>query len=368
MQHFLLILVLPLLVAEYMISDRNIERLPSDIPQNVTSVTLSETSITEISTKAFSHCHRLELVWLANGILERIEEHAFAGTIIGRLRLYNNRLTEIPDLSDISASLTYLDLEANRINSSLTPLLNLTSLTHLGLSNNPLHSVDPDFYSLFLHLTQLEFLNLASCGLSSFLDDGPVNKTSDVLLELDLSRNPLSQVPPIQSLHLIVLGLSHTDIILQPGDLQNLPFLKELYFENNKISSLSVFSELSQTLETLDLSYSDLSHFPPIELFYLIRSLPHLRYVHFDNCQLTTFPDIRQLNVSDDTLILDDNPFHCDCRLSWVALGGRRKIRWREHPEWGLPDHLRRRHIAELSISDLCPGKPFIYSTVSIIS
>jgi len=159
---------------------------------------------------------------------------------LGRLRifeLYNNRLTgPVPDLAGLSA-LESLELNSNQLTGTIPDLSDLSSLQVFDLDTNRLTGPVPDLSSM----TQLTYIALDTNELS-----GPIPTLAALheLTDCELYDNELSG--PVPSL----AGLTK---------------LGTLLLANNRLTG-GIPDVTGVPLETLDLSYNDLSGGVPASL------------------------------------------------------------------------------------------------------
>lgn len=146
----------------YIEYDRNgtgLTEVPSDIPANVQIIRFSYNHLTFFESNAFSALPLLERIYSAFNKLSYVDSTAFARTKLSIVTLYDNLLTEFPDLDVIKYTLEVLKLGNNLIR--IIPekrIWNLLNLQELYLIGNPLVHL-PEFHRL---LPQLSVLALQS--------------------------------------------------------------------------------------------------------------------------------------------------------------------------------------------------------------
>eukprot|EP00075_Anas_platyrhynchos_P004386 XP_012951338.2 platelet glycoprotein Ib alpha chain isoform X2 [Anas platyrhynchos] len=199
----------------------------------------------------------------------------------------------------------------------------------LLLNDNHLTSVST---AAFLPLTVLQDLDLSENGMVALNTESPLPS----LRELLLSRNALVALPNLQGLpSLIRLALSYNILQnLAPEAFRAVPLLQDLDLRGNRLETLpgDTFAGL-RALKDLDLSDNLLEELPK----ELLQDLEALETLWLSGNLLRTLPN----NFFVDGHIfayvfLTENPWHCDCDLSYL----RNWIRLNEgsvyQPERGL--------------------------------
>ncbi len=196
---------------------------------------------------------------------------------LSRLKLENNQLTSLPDLSPLS-SLTQLYCHNNQL-TSLPGLSSLSSLAVLYCSNNPLASL-PD-------LSQLSNLASLWCNNTQLTSLPDLSSLSN-LQTLYCAFNQLSSFPDLSSLsNLRNLWCRHNELTSLP-DLSLLTNLRSLSFDNNQLTSLPDLSTLSNLTE-LSCQNNQLTSLPDLSTSTNLTSL------QCHNNQLTALPDLLAL-------------------------------------------------------------------------
>ena len=259
------------------------------------------------------------------------------------LSLPDNQISDLSPLSELT-SLTKLDLQYNQI-SDLSPLADLISLRDINLINNPLSDLGP-----LSNLTNLEVLDLSygkvsdvsplaglenlpvlimhralravvreELGLSNSVpvtkdnikqltrlhatDKGIVNiqglEFAVNLTELDLVRNPIKDISPLQGLmNLTHLGLGATNISdsdLSP--LASLTSLRYLDLGDNQISDLSPLSALT-SLRYLNLGDNQISDLSPLSALIDLRYLSLISNPLSDLGPLSNLTNLEELEIA----------------------------------------------------------------------
>lgn len=187
------------------------------------------------------------------------------------LNLQNNRLLQLAPAFYQLTLLGTLDLSNNRLgNEVLNPLSQLSFLSSVNLSGNPVSALPPDFGDVSF-LTTGRFSQVAFTTVPSSLCSIGFLKT------LDLSFSRIRSVPEEieQLVQLEQLNLSHNQIDVLPDAIGSLKNLVKLNLAFNHITTLP--SEIGaglQALETLILSHNGLMALPSsISLMTSLRCL-----------------------------------------------------------------------------------------------
>ena len=175
-----------------------------------------------------------------------------------RLRLWNQKLTEIPTEIFELDWLEELDLSYNQLTSLPDSLIRLKEIIILDLSYNNLTLLP---YSL----TQLQNLT-----------------------ELNLSYNQLISLPDslTQLQNLTTLFLNKNQLTSLPDSLTQLQNLTTLYLNDNQLISIPENFSLLKKIEILDLSDNKLTYIPDS-----LSQLKNLTILHLNNNDLISIPD-----------------------------------------------------------------------------
>ncbi|ELT90789.1 hypothetical protein CAPTEDRAFT_67223, partial [Capitella teleta] len=117
---------------------KHLTSVPEDIAPDVTDLYLNDNDITRIRQSDFNDKYPdLVYLFLYHNDIASIESGCFNGTILEMLDLDWNKLTSIPDLHEVSNTLTGLNLISNEITTiTFDELSYLTKLTGLYLNDN----------------------------------------------------------------------------------------------------------------------------------------------------------------------------------------------------------------------------------------
>ncbi|NXS88096.1 LRRN4 protein, partial [Erpornis zantholeuca] len=287
----------------------NLTSMSCEHRKNRTWITLQ---LTNSSLTAFPVClpEALETLDLSNNLLEEVNGTEIANLPQLRvLSLRHNHLWSVRWGSEALSSLLKLDLSFNKLSS--VPSCHgsaLPNLRWLSLAGNPLIEIQPLAFSCY---PQLQVLNLSATLLgqddsrgireSAFAistdPNDTMSKPGSSINVLDLSRTFLEKIQPEWARDLLNLRSLH---------LTKMPRLRSL--DSNFLESLPGLRELHcQDSHSLG--------FIQTEMF---DSAPHLSYLSFENCNLSSFNPWNTTSSDGITISLYGNPLLCNCQLSWL--------------------------------------------------
>ncbi|XP_014236495.1 leucine-rich repeat-containing protein 4-like [Trichogramma pretiosum] len=234
------------------------------------------------------------------------------------LNVSHNQIEYINDqaLSDKIIKLKILDVSYNNLYVvNDTMLQHMINLDFLSLASNPIGENIDEF--VFRNLTNLKHLNLRNISSPYF---SPLLFEPLLKLEfLDLSDNPIEDVPPLP-LGLKVLYIDGTNIMhLGAFIMPELHFLSIERSANLTSVLLNNFENLTK-LEILSLSNS--KNLAEMRLKPQMNSnlLPSLKRCYLVNCSMETISaDLKRIVEKTEVLDFQNNPWICDCRLTWLA-------------------------------------------------
>ncbi len=243
------------------LSDNQLTALPADAFKNVSTtlraLNLAQNSLVALEESAFDGLAALEILNLsANSLQSVVAKHLKDLNSLTELDLSANALRRIePDLfASSSQNLEALLLDNNRLEN--LPFSPLPKLRVLRASNNQVHNVGEP-----MSFPQLTHLHLSGNGLRSVRNDAFANCTQ--ILVLDLSHNDLIEAPvALASLSVLqTLDLSHNAI----GDLKGASILDKthlwrLQLSHNNLKNLTagLLAKLN-ALQVLDVSSNDIA-------------------------------------------------------------------------------------------------------------
>jgi len=171
------------------------------------------------------------------------------------LTMGHQRIVNLLPLVNLT-KLTYLNLTQNRHIKDISPLASLTQLRYLDLDSNEITDISP-----LVNLTKLTYLNLQ---LNIEIEDFSVLVYFENLQELWLANSPIKDISFVSELDkLYLLWLAKCDISdITP--IANLTNLSLLYLNWNKISDISQLVQLSK-LERLYLRDNQIVDISPLE-------------------------------------------------------------------------------------------------------
>lgn len=298
-------------------------------------LSLSGNRIEALPPGIFHPLRQLQALDLSQNLLAELPDGLLAPLVALRvLKLSDNLLAQVPPGAFRAlGQLTELHLDGNRLEELPSGIFSgLGWLRRLQLQHNALGSLAPDIFTGLLNLTvlSLEGNNLATVPAILFTG-------TPGLLHLSLARNQLETLP--QELF------------------ANLSVLKTLVLSHNAMNHLpaEVFQGLAELTE-LQLSHNNLSSLPA----RLLAGLPLLTALVLDHNSLARLPPgLFHANPHLVRVGLADNPWLCDCRLSYL-------LRWlqsftepfiHDRAFCASPTALQGQSLLEVSLGQLeCPG------------
>ncbi|XP_057324004.1 phospholipase A2 inhibitor-like [Microplitis mediator] len=236
--------------------------------------------------------YNLEYLNVSHNYLEYIDDFALNNRTskLKMLDLSWNKLTVINEtMIEHMKILEYLSIASNPVvDIHESAFTNQKNLLHLDMSN-----VSAPFLptSLFRPLAKLSFLNISFNPIET-LPFLPV-----MLMELDISGTNILFISEISLPHLSRLHLNYmhnvTEVIL--NDFENMTMLELITLENCPM-------------------LTEFRVWPPNS-----KLLPRLRHLSLKGSALETLnEDLRPILQRTAVVDLQNNPWHCDCRMQWI--------------------------------------------------
>ncbi|MDQ2100056.1 MAG: leucine-rich repeat domain-containing protein, partial [Tychonema bourrellyi B0820] len=197
------------------------------------------------------------------------------------LNLWNNQITEIPEVVGKLSNLTELDLSNNQITEIPEVVGKLSNLTELYLSHNQITEI-PEVVGKLSNLTELYLINNQITEIPEVL-----GKLSNLTL-LNLWNNQITEIPEVvgKLSNLTELDLSNNQITEIPEVVGKLSNLTQLDLSNNQITEIpEVVGKLSN-LTQLDLWNNQITEIPEV-----VGKLSNLTGLALSNNQITEIPE-----------------------------------------------------------------------------
>ncbi|XP_043933155.1 leucine-rich repeat and immunoglobulin-like domain-containing nogo receptor-interacting protein 1 [Protopterus annectens] len=322
--------------------------VPEGIPTETRLLDLSKNRIKNINQDQFLNYPLLEELELNENIISTIEPGAFNNLFnLRTLGLRNNRLKliQLGVFTGLS-NLTQLDISENKIVILLDYMFqDLYNLKSLEVGDNDLVYIS---HRAFSGLNSLEQLTLEKCNLTSIPSEALSHLHNLIVLRLshlninairDYSFKRLYRLKVLEISHWPYLdtmtsnclyGLNLTSLTITHCNLTSVPYvavrhlvyLRFLNLSYNPITTIegSMLHELLR-LQEIHLVGGALVAIEP----YAFRGLNYLRILNVSGNYLNTLEESAFHSVGNlETLIIDNNPLACDCRLLWIF-----RRRWR---------------------------------------
>uniref|UniRef100_A0A8C3MJF3 Uncharacterized protein n=1 Tax=Geospiza parvula TaxID=87175 RepID=A0A8C3MJF3_GEOPR len=353
--------------------------VPEGIPTETRLLDLGKNRIKTLNQDEFANYPHLEELELNENIISAIEPGAFNNLFnLRTLGLRSNRLKLIPlGVFTGLSNLTKLDISENKIVILLDYMFqDLYNLKSLEVGDNDLVYIS---HRAFSGLNSLEQLTLEKCNLTSIPTEALSHLHGLIVLRLrhlnintirDYSFKRLYRLKVLEishwpyldtmtsnclyGLNLTSLSITHCNLTSIPYvSVRHLVYLRFLNLSYNPIVTIegSMLHDLLR-LQEIQLVGGQLTTVEP----FAFRGLNYLRILNVSGNLLTTLEESAFHSVGNlETLILDNNPLACDCRLLWVF-----RRRWRlnfnkQQPTCSTPRSSSRARSSRTSLTSSCP-------------
>ena len=340
---------------------------PQDLPENTTSITLINSSISTLHAHDVNSLLHLEYLDLKSCGIENMEGAAFNNLpSLVTLNLENNNFTEIVNRTFTDVAVSTLTLRNNSNLSAIhTEAFSHVSINRLDLSNCALSTLPINILRNTINMlghfilgnntvpidipigiftrVDLKLVDLGGNNLESIdflggliaetviLSNNPLgNKVLDlpsscIIYQLFLDNCNISAIVlTIVLPELRVISMAHNHLTMLRGEVfKNTPFLLTLALPHNSIRYLpSDFADHLSQLENLDLGHNNLLILDGALLGALSLRRLDLSFNSIQTVPQDALPLISRL----DSLDLEGNPFHCNCELlpfyNWIRSSG----------------------------------------------
>ncbi|XP_063428014.1 slit homolog 3 protein-like [Mytilus trossulus] len=277
----------------------------------LTTLDLSHNELATLQAGCFSHLYdNLEylglhlnylngqsLVTLKEGNWTKLEQLILDSNPIGSIEVTTNLFKNMPHLANLNLQQTQL----TRIGQN--DFVGLSNLQFLHLSGNEITHIDPGTFNKTPSLKEL------------YLDS--VGKSDD---KLSFSKDTAEG---LQNLLRIDFKLSHIEPIAFWDSLKVMTNLQHIYLENNGLLNIPDLTFQYHTeMKSLEIANNGLTELTQAQIHGLGNTLTSLQLTG-NNIKLIDKCVIEELSVLEN-LYLDQNPMHCDCKLTklyeWAKL------------------------------------------------
>ncbi|XP_067907277.1 keratocan [Heterodontus francisci] len=258
---------------------------------------------------------RVLYVYAQNNRIEALSEKSFKNeTQLKWINLNKNKITSsniAKGLFQKLENLLYLYFEDNNLEEVPAPLP--SSLEHLRLARNKISSI-PE--GAFTNLEKLTLLDLQGNNLRDFVIAANTFQGLKNLLQLNLAKNGLKEMPPQIPASTLQLFLDNNSIKAIPQNyFSSLPKLSSVRLNHNKISDTGIPETVFNVSSILDLqlSHNQLTAVPPIHFSLEHLYLDHNQIRNINGAEVCPIP----VNTIDQTPSRDHQP-----RLRYLRLDG----------------------------------------------
>jgi Leucine-rich repeat (LRR) protein len=209
-------------VVQFDQENQGLTEIPSEsFTPNITEVILDTNSISSIGDAAFASTPLLDTLSIKVNDLTFISSSAFAGTVLRVLKIIENQMTYIPDLSSVNLTLEEVHAQKNAI-SDIANLTGLVALKKVYLVTNLLAAVPP---GLLFTLPSIVYLNLGKNSITTLEDLTPLGSQA---VTFDIPTNPIDcncsmvWVTRLPSTSVVLTGTCDSPVDLNGVDLNAL--------------------------------------------------------------------------------------------------------------------------------------------------
>ena len=388
--------------------------------ENVTLLSVVDGQLIKLTNEDLKDGVNLTSISITDTLLSQIEKESFSS--LGKLAsliLANNKLIDLPDELFKNSTFTRLDLSGNML-TTIGPrtLVGVEKMRMLSLARNNISDISRDSFSF---ASSLQTLDISSNRLAT-IEPGVLNGP-DGVITLDLSHNSITSVDEVA----LIQGYDSLEVLhLEKNKLTDLvlPFtmtvIREVYLSHNEFRRVpqGVFESISSTqLTKLDLASNPITRVvkntfwipstQPLEVL-IMTDMPELidiedcgfcglnsiKHLHVARCpNLTSFnPDVmpqeaynlETLDISNNSISsfsnelftpyisslksadILGNPLNCTCEASWIRLtmddpeSYSWVTPWIEELQCHSPQNLADRYVYSMNVYDLTCELPLV--------
>ncbi len=265
------------------VTKNRIESVPFNTLANLTALqhlAMDENSI-EYINESDGCCPSLKVLKMNKNYLQSIPLTFLMGVPqLRELSLQENKLISLPEIGNNARHLWSVDISKNDFSSLPINIFKDTKLKTLKMNDNRINAL-PNLQSVN---DTLQCIDGSYNKITTLNGDANVFKQFGKLISVDLSNNEISITPPENLVYgmdrLKALNLSRNKIESFPDKWHEFPMLKEIDFQENRLTSYQNFTPLSNTLVKLNLSVNSLSDMTCNNLTLAV--ITHLNMSHND--------------------------------------------------------------------------------------